>query len=133
MCWQLGANWAISQGINNKLQYQELISSAYAQFGSKTKTFSYLLGLRTELTRITIQDREGAYNNQKNYDRLFPTLSLSYQFGEGTTARLNYSKRINRPALWMRYPFNELTDLNAQYVGNPDLNPSYGDVFELRI
>jgi outer membrane receptor protein involved in Fe transport len=128
---QLGPDWAIFQGIDNKLQYQELISSAYAQFGSKTKTFSYLLGLRTELTRITIQDREGAYNNQKNYDRLFPTLNLSYQFGPGTTAQLNYSKRINRPALWMLYPFNELTDLNAQYVGNPDLNPSYGDVLEL--
>lgn len=128
---QLGEAWAIFQGINNKLQYQEVISSAYAQFGSKTKTFSYLLGLRTELTRINIADREGAYNNQKNYDRLFPTLNLSYQLSEEATAQLNYSKRINRPALWMLYPFNELTDLNSQYVGNPDLNPSYGDVFEL--
>ncbi|MBO2012896.1 outer membrane beta-barrel family protein [Hymenobacter negativus] len=128
---QLGEAWAIFQGINNKLQYQEVISSAYAQFGSKTKTFSYLLGLRTELTRINIADREGAFNNQKNYDCLFPTINLSYQLGESTTAQLNYSKRINRPALWMLYPFNELTDLNSQYVGNPDLNPSYGDVFEL--
>ncbi|WBA43947.1 TonB-dependent receptor domain-containing protein [Hymenobacter canadensis] len=128
---QLGADWRIFQGINNQLQYQELISSAYTQFGSKTKTFSYLLGLRTELTRITIQDREGTYNSQKRYDRLFPTLNLSYRFGESTTAQLNYSKRINRPSLWMLYPFNELTDLNAQYVGNPDLNPSYGDVVEL--
>lgn len=128
---QLGERWAIFQAINNALRYQELIRGAYAQFGSKTKTFSYLLGLRTELTRITLADREGTYNNQKNYDRLFPTLNLSYQVGESATARFNYSKRINRPALWMLYPFNELTDLNAQYVGNPDLNPSYGDVFEL--
>ncbi|AHJ97818.1 outer membrane beta-barrel family protein [Hymenobacter swuensis] len=128
---QLGPDWAIFRGINNQLLYQELILGAYTQLGSKTKTFSYLLGLRTELTRITVQDREGTYNNQKRYDRLFPTLNLSYQFGESTTARLNYSKRINRPALWMLHPFNELTDLNAQYVGNPDLNPSYGDVVEL--
>ena len=128
---QLCQDWAIFRGINNKLQYKETISGAYAQLGSKTKTFSYLLGLRTELTRITIQDRAGTYNNQKRYDRLFPTLNLSYQFGESTTTRLNYSKRINRPALWMLYPFNELTDLNAQYVGNPDLNPSYGDVVDL--
>lgn len=128
---QRGAEWAIFRGIDNQLQYEELISSGYAQLASKTTKLSYQVGLRAELTSITIADRVGDYNNRKNYNRLFPSLNLSYQLGAGSTAQLNYSRRINRPALWMLYPFNELTDLNSQYVGNPDLNPSYGDVFEL--
>ena len=37
----------------------------------------------------------------------------------------------NLNILYALYPFHEVTDLNAQYVGNPDLNPSYTDVFEL--
>ncbi|MCB2410182.1 outer membrane beta-barrel family protein [Hymenobacter lucidus] len=126
-----GAEWAVFRGIDNQLRYDELISSGYAQWGSKVKKLSYLLGLRAELTRITIRDEEGRYNNEKNYHRLFPTLNLGYQLGEGLTTQLNYSRRINRPTIWMLYPFNELTDLNAQYVGNPDLNPSYADVLEL--
>ena len=127
---QRGAEWAVFRGINNSLRYDELISSGYAQVGSKLNKLSYLLGLRAELTRITLADRAGEFNNRKNYTRLFPTLNLSYQFREGLTTQLNYSRRIDRPSLWLLYPFNELTDLNAQTVGNPDLNPAYTDALE---
>lgn len=127
---QRSAEWAVFRGINNRLRYNELISSGYAQFGSKLNSFSYLLGVRAELTRITLADRAGEFNNRKRYARLFPTLNLGYQFREGLTTQLNYSRRIDRPSLWLLYPFNELTDLNAQSVGNPDLNPAYTDALE---
>lgn len=128
-----GPVWTVFRGLDNQLQYDELISSGYAQVGSKRKSLSYLLGLRAELTRITIADREGTYDRRKNYARLFPTLNLSYQLKEGLTTQLSYSKRINRPTLWLLFPFNELTDLNAQTVGNPDLDPAYGNVVELSL
>jgi len=125
-----GAKWEIIDNIDNDLQYSELISSAYAQFNSKVHHFSYLLGLRAELTKIDIADQKGVYSQQKNYNRLFPTVHLGYQFKEGTSMQLSYSKRVNRPSLWLLYPFNELTDFNAQSVGNPALNPSYAHVVE---
>lgn len=123
-------DWTIYQNIDNNLKYTETISSAYAQFSNKAGQFNYMLGLRTELTQISITDIKNTYDDQKNYGKLFPTVNMSYKF-ETSTLQLNYSKRINRPALYALYPFNELTDLNAQYIGNPDLNPSYTDAFEL--
>lgn len=128
---QLGGSWHIIDGIDNEMDYNELIGSAYTQFSSKIKKFSYLIGLRAEATKITIEDRENEFNNKKDYLRLFPTFHTSYQFSEGTALQFSYSKRINRPSLQLLYPFNELTDFNAQFVGNPDLNPSYANVFEL--
>ncbi|WKL49909.1 outer membrane beta-barrel family protein [Flavobacterium pectinovorum] len=123
-------DWTIYQNIDNNLKYTETISSAYAQFSDKAGQFNYMLGLRTELTQISITDIKNTYDDKKNYAKLFPTVNMSYKF-ETSTLQLNYSKRINRPALYALYPFNELTDLNAQYIGNPDLNPSYTDAFEL--
>lgn len=123
-------DWIIYQNIDNNLKYTETISSAYVQFSDKIGQFSYMLGSRTELTQISITDIKNKYDDKKNYAKLFPTVNMSYKF-ENSTLQLNYSKRINRPALYALYPFNELTDLNAQYVGNPDLNPSYTDAFEL--
>jgi outer membrane cobalamin receptor len=123
-------DWTIYQNIDNNLKYTETISSAYAQFSDKAGQFNYMLGLRTELTQISITDIKNTYDDKKNYGKLFPTVNMSYKF-ETSTLQLNYSKRINRPALYALYPFNELTDLNAQYIGNPDLNPSYTDAFEL--
>lgn len=128
---QNAAGWEIIDQIDNHLLYKELIGSAYMQFSGKTGAFSYQAGLRGELTHIGIEDRIGSYTNDKNYNRLFPTANFSYRFKEGATLQGSYSKRINRPSLGMIYPFNELTDLNTRYVGNPELNPSYANVFEL--
>lgn len=128
---QNSAGWEIIDQIDNHLLYKELIGSAYVQFSGKTRALSYQAGLRGELTHIGIEDRAGSYTNEKNYNRLFPTFNVSHRFNEQTTLQGSYSKRINRPRLNMIYPFNELTDLTSRYVGNPDLNPSYANVFEL--
>lgn len=128
---QNSTGWETVDQIDNHLLYKELIGSGYVQFSGKAGAFSYQGGLRGELTRIGIEDRIGSYTNKKNYNRLFPTLNISYLFKEGATLQGSYSKRINRPSLRMIYPFNELTDLSTRYIGNPDLNPSYANVFEI--
>ncbi|SHL05132.1 TonB-dependent receptor domain-containing protein [Chryseobacterium polytrichastri] len=128
---QNSTGWETVDQIDNHLLYKELIGSGYVQFSGKAGAFSYQSGLRGELARIGIEDRIGSYTNKKKYNRLFPTLNISYLFKEGATLQGSYSKRINRPSLRMIYPFNELTDLSTRYIGNPDLNPSYANVFEL--
>lgn len=125
-----GNTWSIYQNIENDMNYDETIASGYAQYSNKKGRFNYMLGLRNEFTKIAITDVKNTYNDDKKYSQLFPTVNLSYKF-DASTLQLNYSKRINRPSLYALYPFNELTDLNSQYIGNPDLNPSFTDVFEL--
>jgi outer membrane receptor protein involved in Fe transport len=129
----LDQDWLTLDNIDNKLNYNERIGSAYTQYRSKPGKFNYLLGVRYEWTQIDIKDKEGIFNKEKRYSRLFPTVNLSYTMDKETTLQMSYAKRINRPALWYLYPFNELTDFNAQFVGNPDLNPSYTNVIELAL
>ena len=114
----LDKDWVTFDNIDNKLNYNESIWSAYAQYRSKSGEFNYLLGLRYEWTQIGIRDRRGIFNKGKYYGRIFPTINLSYAMGKGSTLQMSYAKRINRPELWYLYPFNELTDFNAQFVGN---------------
>jgi outer membrane receptor protein involved in Fe transport len=128
---QQGNDWNIVEDIDNQVDYNELIGSAYTQLSSKIHQLSYQLGLRTELTRVSMEDKTGLYRNKSTYTRLFPALHLNYQFAGGTTLQGSYSKRINRPSLYLLYPFTELTDFNARFTGNPELNPSYATVFEL--
>ncbi|WP_176842426.1 TonB-dependent receptor domain-containing protein [Chitinophaga filiformis] len=130
---RLDKDWVTLDNIDNKLNYNESIWSAYAQYRSKPGKFNYLLGLRYEWTQIGIRDRGGVFNKRKYYGRIFPTINLSYAMGKESTLQMSYAKRINRPELWYLYPFNELTDFNAQFVGNPDLNPAYTNVIELAL
>ncbi|OHT43471.1 TonB-dependent receptor [Flavobacterium tructae] len=117
----------------NKLKYDENLYSGYIQFGSKVKKFSYLAGLRAELSDIKIADSKNLFSNTKNYINLFPTVHLVYNLTEKTDLQLSYSKRINRPRFWQLNPFSGLSDLRNLTVGNPDLNPMFTNSFELTL
>lgn len=123
--------WGIFDDIQNTLRYNESIGAAYAQFGSKINRFSYQPGLRYEYTKVETEDLSDSGKKEKEYHNWFPTLNMGYVFNEQRSMQVSYSKRINRPSLWHIFPFNELTDFNAQFVGNPDLDPSYTDATEL--
>lgn len=126
-------SWDILDQIDNQLDYREKIGAGYAQYRSRPGKLTYQLGLRYEHTRVDIHDRKGDFSNRRHYGRLFPTLNVSYTLNEKTTVQANYARRISRPALWYLYPFNEVTDFNAQFVGNPGLNPSYTHAAELAL
>ena len=123
--------WMVLDGIDNNLSYREKIGAVYMQYKSRPGKITYQFGVRYEYTGVSIQDRKGDFGGNKHYGRIFPTMNLTYVLQDAMTIQANYSRRINRPSLWYLYPFNEVTDLNAQFVGNPALNPSFSHVAEL--
>lgn len=127
------ADEVLLEKYNNKLKYDENLYSAYMQYGNKINKFSYLLGLRAELSQIGISDRAGTFNNDKNYLNLFPTVHLTYQLPESAEFQLSYSRRINRPQFWQLNPFSGLSDTRNLTVGNPDLDPTYTNSFEFSL
>ncbi|WP_187696520.1 TonB-dependent receptor domain-containing protein [Xanthovirga aplysinae] len=126
-----GANWEIYKDIANVLDYKEEIGGAYVQVSNKVNKFSYQLGLRAEITKISISDKKNVFKDSKKYTNLFPTAHLTYSFTESTNMQLSYSKRINRPGFWYLNPFGGLAELNTQRQGNPDMDPAFTNVFEL--
>lgn len=118
--------------------YTEMFNAFYAQFKSKTNRLGYQLGLRTEISDINVAFNNLSGNSEnikKHYTGLFPSVFLSYDIAEGSNNQLllNYSRRINRPRSWFLIPFNSfsINDDRNQFLGNPDLDPSYINSFEL--
>ncbi|WP_430408763.1 TonB-dependent receptor domain-containing protein [Kordia sp.] len=126
-----GNVWEVFNGLDNDLEYNETIASAYVQYGSDIGKFNYLIGLRNENTTVKIEDVDQVFNSTKKYNNLFPTINLGYAISEKENLQLSYSRRINRPSLFDLNPFTEIKDFNFQTTGNPDLNPSYTNAFEL--
>ncbi|MBS7233715.1 TonB-dependent receptor [Flavobacterium psychroterrae] len=123
--------WLVYQGLDNDVDYKETIGAGYAQYGSEMGKFTYLLGLRDEYTSVKISDVNKVFTKDINYNGLFPTAHFGYNFSEKLGTQLSYSRRINRPSILDLNPFNEIKDFTYQYIGNPDLNPSYTDAYEL--
>lgn len=118
---------------NNKLNYDENLIGAYLQWGDKINKWSYLLGIRAEMSLIGISDRVGTFTQDKHYTDFFPTLHLGYKLQESIDLQLSYSRRINRPEFWQLNPFGGLSDLRNLTIGNPDLDPTYTHSIEFSL
>ena len=117
--------------LTNFLGFTQKINAAYAQFGKKINKFSYLIGLRMEKTHIEIDQKTAKIFKEKDYTDWFPTLNFSFEFTEKENITLGYSRRIRRPRSWSLNPFRSLTSLTFFRQGNPYLDPSYSNLFDL--
>ncbi|WP_296147784.1 outer membrane beta-barrel family protein [uncultured Flavobacterium sp.] len=124
--------WVNNEDYTNILQYKENVNALYTQFGSKiTSKISYLLGLRWEDSNIEVNQFTTNDFRNKKYNNFFPSAFLAYEFGEGTSASISYSRRISRPRSRSINPFSNLSSNINQFRGNPDLDPSMSDAFDL--
>ena len=121
----------LNTNLTNYLGFTQNVNAAYTQYGKKINQFSYLLGIRMENTKIVIDQRTADIYKEKKYTDWFPTLNLSYEFNERENITLGYSRRIRRPRSWSLNPFQSLTSLTFFRQGNPDLDPSYANSFDL--
>ena len=116
---------------SNILEFKQNVSAFYTQFGSKISKFSYLFGLRTEVTAINIKLINTNKDYPKNYSNLFPTVNFGYELTEDQSFTLGYSKRLRRPRSRYLNPFESRASEIIFYVGNEDLDPTYTHSFDL--
>jgi len=116
--------------------YKEMFNAFYVQFKSKIGKLGYQVGLRDELSNVTIdyhnlQGTNPVDNEKKNYNNFFPSVFLSYEISKDNQFLVNYSRRIDRPRSFFMIPNpNYNNNLNI-FDGNIDLNPSYVDAYEV--
>ena len=130
---QFDNNGAITTDLNlsNNLIFKEQVNAAYTQFGSKVGKLSYLLGLRLEGTRITIDQKTSGNFNKKVYTDIFPTVNLGYKLSDKQSLTLGYNRRIRRPRSRFINPFPSRSSATNIFQGNPDIDPSYSNAFDL--
>lgn len=123
--------WQPNDNFTSMLEYNEYVNALYTQYGSKIGKFSYLLGLRWEDSNIDVNlVNRNDYNNKK-YNNFFPSAFLTYEFSEESSASVSHSRRINRPRGRFINPFSSLESNINIFQGNPDLNPSMTNSFDV--
>lgn len=121
----------LNTNLSNFLNYREYINAFYAQYGSKFGKFSFLLGLRYETTRITVDQPTSGDFSKNEYPGLFPTVNLNYELSENENITLGYSRRIRRPRSWFINPFPSRSSASSIFQGNPKLAPSFSGQFDI--
>lgn len=130
-----------SKGITN-LDYHRNTASTYLEFQAKLKKFDFVLGTRAEnydisgTTRLT--DAGGILQEQAlipfNKFKLFPNASIQYNIMNQVYLALNYNKKITLPSISALNPNNNtFTGPNSTITGNPYLQPTIFDNFEIKL
>ncbi|WP_460219048.1 TonB-dependent receptor [Psychroserpens sp. MEBiC05023] len=126
------SQFVLDENVSNNLLFRQYVNALYTQFGSKTRDkFSYLIGLRMEDSRVTIEQITSNDFDRKTYVGLFPTVNLGYEITEKQSVTLGYNRRIRRPRSRFINPFPSRSSATNLFQGNPDLDPSYSNTIDL--
>lgn len=109
----------------NAFRYDENFQQAYLTVSRKFGKLSLQGGVRAEQahTEFLLPTTGESFDN--DYTSLFPNANLGYDLGEGRRLGLNYSRRIQRPWIWLLNPVDWSVDPLTRRVGNPRLQPQY--------
>jgi hypothetical protein len=121
----------LDTNLSNLFNFDQDINAVYAQYGYKNGRFSYLLGLRMENTRTTLDQPTSGDFKKKNLTGLFPTVNATFELSEDENIILGYNRRLRRPWSFFLNPFPSRSSITNVFQGNPDLDPTYTSKFEL--
>jgi len=117
---------------SNEFVYKEDVLSAYFSANTNlSKKLKMKFGLRLEDTKTKGINAEINQETVNNYTKLFPTIYFSYAKNDDNNFGFSYGRRINRPNFRNLNPFRFYINDNSYSVGNPFLQPSFSDNFEV--
>lgn len=130
-----------SKGITN-LDYTRQTTATYLEFQAKLKKFDFILGTRAENYDISGTTRYFDQTDKLieadlipfNKFKLFPNASVQYNLMNQVYIAANYNKKINLPSISALNPNNvTFQGPNTQVTGNPNLQPTIFDNYEIKI
>lgn len=134
---EIGTNRSFNMQFSNNFNYQENINAAYLNFSRDIMNWSIQCGLRFENSNISgLQYGNSLVTDSSfvlHYGNLFPTLYVQYRLDTMSRHQLifSYGRRIDRPNYKDLNPFTYPLDRYTYYGGNPFLQPTFSDNFQL--
>lgn len=119
-------------------QYDDLVDSLSNDFDQKiienrpaakisysTKKIKFNFGSGFGFTNFHLNDVSYQKKYKRDYVNFFPEAFLTYTYKSNQSLRVNYSGYTQQPSLNQLQPLRNSTNLFNQFIGNPDLKPSF--------
>jgi outer membrane receptor protein involved in Fe transport len=116
--------------VTNDFNFHQRIQSLYVSYQIGIGNWTWLGGLRGELTDYEARQISSNVASRKNYFQIYPNLHVSRPLSDQSTLSFGASRRVVRPDPSALNPYvdHEYTpNLNG---GNFDLKPQYSESFE---
>jgi len=117
--------------LSNQFKQNILQNIPSAKFNYSGKKLKINAGSGFGLTHFELQDLTFDKDYTRNYINFYPSANLTYTYKANHNFRINYNGNTTQPTINKLQPLRNNNDYFNQYIGNPDLKPSFTNSFNL--
>tara|TARA_A200000113_G_scaffold214244_2_gene217381 strand:+ start:1208 stop:3670 length:2463 start_codon:yes stop_codon:yes gene_type:complete len=122
---------------SSEVNLKRSIHASYLQYNTRIEKWSFAAGLRMENMQRDLSLKDKTEKLDQDYSlgftKFFPSASIIYQWKDGLSFNLAYSKRIERTTTFKMNPFPEREHSETLEQGDPNLHPELIDQVELGV
>ncbi len=150
---ELAYQLAYNYGTNNQLtynytpvsgKYETVVDSLSNQFKQNilqnipstrlnfaNKKWKINIGSGFGFTDFNLKDLTYDKDYARNYVNFYPSANINYTYKPNHNIRFNYNGNTSQPSINQLQPLRNNNDYFNQYIGNPDLKPSFTNSFNI--
>ncbi len=121
----------VDPGLSNDFKFLRQINAIYGSFQASIGAWSYLAGLRMELTHSDAQQLTDGVAHSNTYFDPFPSLHVDRALSDQSTLSVGASRRITRPDFDNFNPYVDHEYTPNLRAGNPVLRPQFTQSYEI--
>ena len=111
--------------VSNKFNQKILQNIPSAKINFANKKLKVNVGAGFGFTNFDLQDVTFNKDYRRNFTNFYPSASLNYTYKPNHNFRINYNGNTKQPTINQLQPLRNNDDQFNQYLGNPNLKPSF--------
>ena len=117
--------------LTNNFNQKILINKPAFRINYADKKIKYNIGIGFGLTHFDLQDNSINKDYIRNYTNFFPSANITYTYKSQHSIRFTYNGNTSQPSINQLQPLRNNNDYFNQYIGNPNLKPSFTNSFNI--
>ncbi len=113
--------------LSNDFKQSITVNKPSIKISFNTKKIKYNFGSGFGFTNYDLIDQSLNKDYKRNFTNFFPNASFTYSYKANHSIRFNYNGSTSQPSINQLQPLRNNVDYFFQYVGNPDLKPSFSN------
>ncbi|MEP6627329.1 MAG: outer membrane beta-barrel family protein [Ginsengibacter sp.] len=116
---------SIVDSLSNEFRQNIIQNIPSAKINFANKKLKVNVGSGFGFTNFELKDLTYDKDYNRDYVNFYPSANLTYTYKANHSIRINYNGNTTQPTINQLQPLRNNNDYYNQYIGNPDLKPSF--------
>ncbi len=121
----------VVDSLSNQFRQVITINRPSLKINYNSKKIKYSFGSGFGFTNFDLLDKSFNKDYKRNFTNFFPAASFTYTYKSNHSLRVNYNGNTSQPSLNDLQPLRNNANFFNQFIGNPDLKPSFTNSLRL--